>query len=420
MTGTSLWPADSRIEMRGARARKDFLMKRMSLRTALTACTALLLTCSGAICDSPGLTGGGLNKPGSGKTSVSLSPEDQDIRDDQDALLAATTANIPEAGTSADGIHEEARLRWTIMEGSGGLKPVSTEAAAGDALATIDTFPDGDYGNVATFVPLLDSSGTVKVRVEVIRPTNRTVINEFGEASQEFENIVLATADAVIHINDLLRLELTPKFTKLPSGGKLQLRAVFQAEDTAEESPSTATSIRYDWRMTGPAGAGDLQSSSDSDTATFTAFSEAATFTISVRTTETLEDGSQRINGPASAVVQVDPKLRTVNTFGYYFARDESEDADYYNVVAWVYVPRIDNALTYTVVGQDMHDESYYGDGWSWSFTAGLSGLEVSDGEYRFGLSSASGAAGGAGDAIGWMDGRFAGMRVLVTAVVQE
>lgn len=418
-------------------------MKRLFTVAALFGCVAIVTACAGAGCDpsglAPGLTGEGLNQSGDGSPSVFVSPADQDVADDEDAILVAETANLPEAGADADGIHGAAKLRWTITKGGGGFKPVSTSGSVAQAAPTIDTVPDGQFGNVAAYVPVLGSSGTVEIRVEVIRPTDRTVINEFGEASQEHEDIVLASAGAVIHINDLLRLELTPPFTKLPSGGVVELKAVFKTEedglvdtedteDVGAEEADERINIHYEWKMTGLAGAGELQSQADSDTAVFTAFTEAATFTISVKTTEMLPDGTELVNGPAYAVVQVDPNLRTVNTFGYYLVRDESTDADYYSVVAWVYIPRIQGALSYSVVGQDMHDDAYYGEGWTWSFSRSATtdvfsgNLEESGGAYRFGLSSASGAitSGGLAGAYGWMEGRFSGMRVLVTAVVGD
>lgn len=418
-------------------------MKRLFTVAALFGCVAIVAACAGAGCDpsglAPGLTGEGLNQPGDGSPSIFVSPAEQDVADDEDAILVAETANLPEAGADADGIHGAAKLRWTITKGGGGFKPVSTSGPAAQAAPTIDTVPDGQFGNVAVYVPVLGSSGTVEIRVEVIRPTDRTVINEFGEASQELEDLVLTSADAVIHINDLLRLELTPPFTKLPSGGVVELKAVFKAEEddlagpddaegAGEEPADEPSDIHYEWKMTGLAGAGDLQSQADSDTAVFTAFTEAATFTISVKTTETLADGTELVNGPAYAVVQVDPSLRTVNTFSYYLARDESTDADYYNIFAWVYIPKIQGALSYSVVGQDMHDDEYYSEGWSWSFSRNVTtdvfsgNLEESGGAYRFGLSSAGGsiASGGLAGAYGWMDARFSGMRVLVTAVVGD
>jgi hypothetical protein len=49
-----------------------------------------------------------------------------------------------------------------------------------------------------------------------------------------------------------------------------------------------------------------------------------------------------------------------------------------------------------------------------------FSGLEESGGAYRFGLSSGGGPASFAGDVFAHSDARFSGMRVIVTAVVED
>ncbi len=124
--------------------------------------------------------------------------------------------------------------------------------------------------------------------------------------------------------------------------------------------------------------------------------------------------------------MRVDPKLRTVTTFGCYFSQDVSTDPEVYVVTAFVYIPRVQGATSYSVVGQGMHDSAYYGTGWSWYFSGNppTGGIPIEDvgGGYRFGLSLASGslASGGLAGAYGWMDSRFSGMRVIVTAAVPE
>lgn len=379
-------------------------------------------------CDPSGLAPGltGESNPllgGSTSPSIEVTPGEQNITDQDYAFLYASTANLPEASTDNDGIHAAARIRWTIVSGTGGLNLVDPNSSASlNNAKTIDTDPATDFGGAVLYFPDLGTSGEIVVKAEVIRPTDRTVINEFGEASQEHEDIVLATAQGIIHVNDELRLRLTPPVTILPSGGTVSLEAVLEA--LSGTSGQDDLNFRYEWNMTGLAGAGDLQSSPDSKTAVFTAFTEAATFTITVKAIETLSDGRELVNGPASATVQVDPKLRTVNTFGYYLSRDESADSDYYNVVARVYIPKVQGAISYRIVGQGMHDSAYYGTGYSWSFsgnppTGSIPIVEVGGG-YSFGLSSASGsiASGGLAGAFGWMESRFAGMRVIVTATV--
>lgn len=381
---------------------------------------------TGAECDSAGL-----NLPGFGQPSLSLVPAEQDIADTDTAVLAVMTANLPEAATDAGGIHGEPMLRWTITQGGGGLRPFSASEAAPEKAAKIDTDPGDGYGNVVEYVPDSGASGVVTILVEAIRPTDRTTMNEFGEPVTEHEDVVIAgtSAIAVVHVNDTLRLKLTPKSTTLPAGGVVSLKAVFTSdgsdgrEGQVIAAPDSARSIEYEWGFFGTAGAADFQSQASSDTGVFTAFNEAAVFTITVKATVTYEDGSVEVNGPASATVQVDPKLKTVNTFGYYFAKDESTDGDYYYVVAWMYIPKIEGAISYTVVGQDMHDDAYYGTGLTFSFSKSgdsFPGMEDAGGDYRVGLSSASGAIPAIDGAYAWMESRFSGMRVIVTAVVQE
>ncbi len=373
----------------------------------------------------PGLTGeSNPLLPGNTSPSIEVTPNEQFINDQEYAFLYASTANLPEASTDNDGIHAAARIRWTIVSGSGGLNRVDPNSSANlDNAKIVDTDPATDFGGAVLYFPDLGTSGDIVVKAEVIRPTDRTVVNEFGEASQEHEDIIVATAQATIHVNDELRLKLTPPVTILPVGGTVSLKAVLEALNgtTPDEA---GLNIRYEWNMTGLAGAGDLQSSPDNDTAVFTAFTEAATFTVTVKAFETLADGSEKVNGPASATVQVDPKLRTVNTFGYYLSRDESTDPDYYNIVARIFIPKVEGAIGYKIVGQGMHDSAYYGTGWSWYFSGnpptGIIPIEDVGGGYSFGLSSGSGAAAFAGDVYAWMDSRFAGMRVIVTATVAD
>ena len=374
----------------------------------------------------PGLTGeSNPFLPGGSGPSIEVTPADQNISEQEHAFLYASTANLPDASTDNDGIHAAARIRWTIVSGTGGLNlvdPAST--AALNNASTLTTDPATDFGGAVLYFPDLGTSGEVVVKAEVIRPTDRTVINEFGEASQEHEDIILATSQAVIHVNDELRLRLTPPVTILPSGGTVSLEAVLEA--LSGTSGQDDLNFRYEWNMTGLAGAGDLQSSPDSRTAVFTAFSEAATFTVTVKAIETLSDGREQVNGPASATVKVDPRLRTVNTFGYYLSRDESTDSNYYSVVARVFIPKVQGAISYRIVGQGMHDSAFYGNGWSWSFSGdpptGSIPITEEGGGYSFGLSSASGsyASGGLAGAFGWMESRFAGMRVIVTATVAD
>lgn len=377
----------------------------------------------GGTCDpsnlAPGLTGeGNPLLPGGNGPGIALSPADQDMTDQDYAFLFATTANLPEASTDNDGIHAAARIRWTIVSGSGGLNRIDPGTTAPDNATTLDTDPTTEVGSSVLYFPETGASGEVKIKAEVIRPTDRTVINEFGEPSQEHEDIVVATAEAVIHVNDRRRLRLTPPVTTLPSGGTVSLKA------TLENGLAQGSTIRYEWNMTGLAGAGELQSSSDSDTAVFKAFTEAATFNVTVKAIETRADGSEEVNGPATAVVRVDPKLKTVTTFGYYFSRDESTDPSVYVVVARVYIPKVQGATSYSIKGQGMHDSAYYGTSWSWYFSGnpptGSIPIEDMGGGYSFGLSLASGslASGGLAGAYGWMDSRFSGMRVIVTATV--
>lgn len=375
----------------------------------------------------PGLTGeSNPLLPGTAGPSIELTPTEQNISDQEYAFLYASTANLPEASTDNDGIHAAARIRWTIISGTGGLNLVDPNSSASlNNAKTIDTDPASDFGGAVLYFPDLGTSGEIVVKAEVIRPTDRTVINEFGEASQEHEDIIVATAQAVIQVNDELRLRLTPPVTTLPSGGTVSLKAILEAlNGTTPEK--AGLKIRYEWNMTGLAGAGDLQSSADNDTAVFTAFTEAATFTVTVKAIETLTDGSEKVNGPASATVKVDPKLRTVNTFGYYLSRDESTDSEYYSVVARVFIPKVQGAISYRIVGQGMHDGAYYGTGWSWNFSGdpptGSIPIEDEGGAYSFGLSSAGGsiASGGLAGAYGWMESRFSGMRVIVTATVRD
>ena len=251
-------------------------------------------------CDVSGLAGGltGEENPFlSDNTSprVEVTPGDQDIDDQDYALLYASTANLPEASTDNDGIHAAARIRWTIVSGTGGLNLVDpASSAALNNASTLTTDPATDFGGAVLYFPDLGTSGEIVVKAEVIRPTDRTVINEFGEPILEHEDIVIATDQAVIHVNDELRLKLTPPVTTLPAGGKVSLKAILEALQSAGEAPNLPgeapgaggddadLNVRYEWNMTGPAGAGDLQSSPDSDTAESTAFSEAATFTVTV------------------------------------------------------------------------------------------------------------------------------------------
>ncbi|MDX2199149.1 MAG: hypothetical protein SF069_09280 [Phycisphaerae bacterium] len=402
----------------------------MSLRTKLAIPTAALIHFLMAGCDvsglAPGLTGDSNPLlPGSAEPSIVVTPADQNIDDQEYAFLYASTANLPEASTDNDGIHGPAQIRWTIVSGAGGLNLVDPSSTATlNNAKTINTDPASDFGGAVLYFPDLGTSGEIVVKAEVIRPTNRTVINEFGEPVQEQEDIVIATAQAVIHVNDELRLKLTPPVTVLPSGGTVSLEAVLEA--LSGTSGQDDLNLRYEWNMTGLAGAGDLQSSPSSKTAVFTAFSEAATFTVTVKAIETLEDGTERVNGPASATVKVDPRLRTVNTFGYYLSRDESTDPAYYSVVARVFIPKVQGAISYRIVGQGMHDSAYYGTGWSWSFAGdpptGSIPIMEEGGGYSFGLSLAGGsiASGGLAGAYGWMDSRFSGMRVIVTATVAD
>lgn len=369
--------------------------------------------------------------PDNTSPSIAVTPGDQDIDDQDYAFLYASTANLPEPSTDNDGIHAAAQIRWTIVSGTDGLNLVDSSASLNNA-KTIDTDPATDLGGAVLYFPDLGTSGEVVVKAELIRPTDRTVINEFGEALQEHEDIILATSQAVIHVNDELRLKLTPPVTTLPAGGRVSLKAILEALQNAEGTPDlpgeeadagggdAVLNIRYEWNMTGLGGAGDLQSSPDSDTAGFTAFSEAATFTVTVKAIEVLNDGGERVNGPASATVKVDPKLRTVNTLGYYLPKNVSTDPAYHYTVAWVYFPKIEGAISYRIVGQGMHDNAYYGTSWSMAVEgpppAGGS-VEDTGSEYRVGLSSSSSAASG-GDAIAWMDSRFSGMRVIAKVTV--
>ncbi|MCB9854580.1 MAG: hypothetical protein H6818_02750 [Phycisphaerales bacterium] len=373
----------------------------------------------------------GLNIPDPIATSLSVAPEDQDISDTDTAILAAMPENPPAASTDADGIHADPRLRWTITQGGGGLRAFSVDEAAPEKSPTIDTDIGDGFSNVVEYVPDSGASGEVRIKVEVYRPTDRIDVNSFGEPVMEHEDIVVASAEAVVHVNDALRLKLTPKATTLPAGGVVSLKAVFTSDgsDGREgqiiSAPASVKSIEYEWHYFGLAGAADLQSDPNSDTAVFKAFNEAAAFTITVKATVTYDDDRVEVNGPASATVQIDPKLKTVNTFGYYLSKDESTESDFYYVVAFVYVPKIQGAISYAVVGQDMHDDAFYGTGANWAFSqagGSFSGLEDVGGDYRFGLSSASGAiaSGGLGGAYSWMESRFSGMRVIVTAVVQE
>lgn len=384
------------------------------------ALTLSLLSASGQSCDS------GLNLPGFNKATLSVQPDTQDIADDEDTILIAETANLPEPSTDSDGIHGPAMIRWKITSGGGGLRAVSVTQTAGDKAAEVVTDPSAEYGNVVQYVPDLDQSGEVKIHIDVFRPTDRTEIDQFGAPQTQHEDIVVAEDEAIIHVNDKRRLAITPKATVLPAGGTVTLKAVFNAPNDDPSLPDVKDSeVTYEWNYSGLAGAGSLESSPDSDSAIFTAFNEAATFTISLKTTETLKDGKTLVSGPVYATVQINPKLNVVHTFGYYFSKDESDDPDYYSVVAWVYVPKIQGAISYTVVGQDMHDDAYWGTGHTWGFSTADStfgGLEDEGGSYRFGLSSAGGAiaSNGIGGAYAWMESRFSGMRVLVTAVVQE
>lgn len=395
---------------------------KLNQTTITVALALLLLSVSGQSCDSSG----GLNLPGFNKATLFVQPDEQDIADDEDTLLIAETANLPEPSTDSDGIHAAAMIRWEIMAGGGGLRTVSGSVAAGEKSNMVVTDPTTDYGSVVQYVPDFDQSGTVMVHITLIRPTDRTEIDAFGMPHTQHEDIVLAEDDAIIHVNDKRRLAITPKATVLPAGGMVTLQAIFNAPNDDPSLPDVKDSdVTYEWNYSGLAGAGSLESSPDSDSAVFTAFNEAATFTISLKTTETLKDGKTLVSGPVYATVQIDPKLNVVHTFGYYFSKDESDDPDYYSVVAWVYVPKIQGAISYTVVGQDMHDDAYWGTGHTWGFSAAdstFSGLEDDGGSYRFGLSSAGGAiaSNGIGGAFAWMESRFSGMRVLVTAVVQE
>ena len=136
-----------------------------------------------------------------------------------------------------------------------------------------------------------------------------------------------------------------------------------------------------------------------------------------------MDDGSERVSGPASATVKVDPRLRTVNTFGYYLARNESTDPAIQSTIAWVYFPKIEGATLYQIYGQGMHDDSYYGTSWSMSVAGPPppgSNVEDTGSEYRVGLSAHSSHISGAGGARAWMDSRFAGMRVIVKVTVAD
>lgn len=397
-----------------------------SIRPAIVIAAFIPFLMGGA-CDpsnlAPGLTGeSNPLLPGGSGPGIAVSPADQDMTDQDYAFLFATTANLPEPSTDNDGIHAAARIRWTIVSGTGGLNRIDPSSSSPDNAKTLDTDPATAVGSSVLYFPDAGASGEIKIKAEVIRPTDRTVINEFGEPSQEHEDIVVATAQAVIHVNDRRRLRLSPPMTTLPSGGTVSLKATLD-KDVAQGQGS---SIRYEWNMTGLAGAGELQSSSDNDTAVFKAFTEAATFNVTVKAIETRVDGSEDVNGPATAVVRVDPKLKTVTTFGYYFSRDESTDSSAYAVVARVYIPKVQGATSYSIKGQGMHDSAYYGTSWSWYFSGdpptGIIPIEDMGGGYSFGLSLASGsmASGGLAGAYGWMDSRFSGMRVIVTATLAD
>jgi hypothetical protein len=397
----------------------------------------ILIFGTGAACNvaglSDGLTGeGNPFLPGNSEPFVEVSPTEQDIADTDYAVLLATTANLPEASTDNDGIHAAPLLRWKVLSGGGTLETVDRSATTLENNTTLDSDPTGEFGSAAIYFPDAGASGAAVVQCEVIRPTNRTVIDEFGEAQQEMEDIVVATSRATIHVNDSGRLKLTPSATTLPAGGVLSLKAILEAEisdgidEATNDEDAEPSELVYEWNMTGLAGAGELQSATDSDTARFTAFTEAATFTISVKTRETTPDGRVIVNGPAHAVVKVDPKLRTVNTFGYYLSKDDETAAGSYYVVAYVYFPKIEGAINYTVVAQGMHDEAYYGEGYTWNFSVVngqiYGGATDDGGAYKVGLSSATGSTLGdnLSNAFAWMESRFSGMRVIVTATVQD
>ncbi len=397
--------------------------------------TLVALLCAAVLvapiaCDSASLLGGLGDKP-----AIEIAPADQEITDHDYAILHASTANVPEPSEDSDGIHLAAMLRWEIVSGGGTLERVDPESTALENAKIMKTDPANEYGAVVLYFPESGASGEVTIKCEIIRPTERTVINEFGEPVRESEDISIASSEAIIHVNDMMRLRLTPPTTTLPAAGTVSLKAIFEIEpsDIPDMDPGDADSpqaepanIRYEWSMSGLAGAGELQSQSDSPDAVFTAFAEEATFTISVKTIETLEDGEEVVNGPAHAVVHVDPKLKVVHTFGYYLASDFSDDPDSYWVVAWLYFPKIQGAISYQIVAQGMHDDAFYGTGWTWNLTVAADGsitdIHDAGGSYRIGMSGASGsiASGGLGGAYAWMESRFSGMRAIVTAVVRE
>jgi len=389
----------------------------------------LAVAMAGATCDPTGLAGGltGESNPllgGSGKPSITVSPPEHFMRDKDYVILFAKTANLPAASTDADGIHQDPKIRWTLVSGSGGLNLVDPAAEVSIHSPTLMTDPATEFGRAVLYFPDVGTNGDVVVRADAVRPTDRTVINEFGEPVQEHEDIVLASSEVVIHVNNELRLRLTPPVTTLPGAGTVTLKAI--AEPEGAPTGLAVDDLRYEWGFSGLAGAGTLSASPDSDTAVFTAGTEAATFTVRVKAFEKVDGGGEREIGTAGAVVEVDPELKTVITFGYYIVEFGADSCDGYNANSYVYFPKIAGALSYTVYGEGMHDPYYWGTERVWSWSAAdirprsgnlCAGLDEIGGAYRFRLTAASGT-----DIAGYIaasDARFAGMRVIVKAVVR-
>lgn len=298
---------------------------------------------------------------------------------------------------------------------------------------SVDTDPASDFGDGIIFFPNAGFSGDAVVTADLIQITHYT-----DEASgiQRDEVVVKKSATATIHVDDLHRLKLTPPQTRLPFGGSVGLVARLEAPDNTSSaaggaSGSAVTATRYEWLMGGLAGAGELISAPDSASATFNAFSEEAVFTVSVKVIETRADGSEVINGPAKAVIHVERDLRTVHTFGYFVAEDSSQyvgcnDPTRHCVRANVYFPRIQKAISYSVVVVGFNDPAAYGDHHAWGWQAGENG-SISDpavhavgSEFVVGLAGGSGPIESYGETVAYYTTRFAGIRVLVSAVVDD
>lgn len=408
-----------------------FIRSRFALRW-----TGVVVICVGlgSTCAPP--DGGGIIDDLLGTPQIYLEPTEQDIPDGGYALLHATHSNLPQS----DETHEPTILRWRVLSGGGTLGRVGTGDVNVESNPVLETLPElSDFGNVAAYFPDAGATGEARIQVEAITQiVRRNVVQPDGSVRDEHDEEVVASATAIVRVNDELRLRLTPEQTGLPGGGTVTLTARFLNRTFDDFTAANAVlagalglaqpqpTVQYEWDSDGPAGAGSLSGNTpDSNTVTFTAGVERATFVISVRTTETFPDGSIRINGPARAVVHVDPDLETVTTFGYYLTRIENTWDIGAEVVGWMYFPRVPGAISYSVRADGITDfTNAFGPTHSWSFSPDssgqLHGAQDAGGAYRVGLSSWAGSWGGVNGAFNWLQGRFSGMRVQVSAVVRR